>query len=143
MQNIFIFMLLWLVTPSLIKLLNIVIKRCDWFLKYVSVVRIPKYSHTISRLVFKIPKYSHVTLWLVFKIQPSDWFLKFPNMVIKRCDWWCLHGDVRFIVVFIISFIQFFRDLSKKYRNSWRKQLMSNIISNKIAITKSVSVLWK
>ena len=44
-------------------------------------------------LVFKIPKCSHKTLWLVFKIQRSDWFLKFPNIVIKRCDWSYLYGD--------------------------------------------------
>ena len=47
---------------------------------------------------FKIAKYSHKTLGLVFKIQRSDWFLKFLNIVLKRCDWLSLYGDVRFIV---------------------------------------------
>ena len=92
-------------------------------------------------MVFKIPKYSHKTLCFVFKIQRSDWLLKFLNIVIKHCDWLSLHGDVRLIVGFTISFIQFFRDLNKTYINSWRKQLMSNTISNKFAFPKLVIVL--
>ena len=75
-----VFILLWLVTPWLITMLNIVIKQCNWFLRFLGVVRIPK------------------RMCLVFKIQGSDWFLKFLNMVIKRYDWSSLHGDVTFII---------------------------------------------
>ena len=92
------FILLWLVTPWFIKLLNIVIKRCDWFLKFMGKVRTPEFSHKTPWLIFKIPKYSHKMLQLVFKIECCDWFLKFLNKVIKRCDWSFLYGDVRFIV---------------------------------------------
>ena len=100
-----VFILLWLVMPWLIKFLYS--HKTMWL-----VFKIPKYSHKTMWLIFKIPKYSHETPWLVFKIpkhchkmlrlvfkiQCSDWFLKFLNMVIKRCNWSSLHGDVRLIV---------------------------------------------
>ena len=71
-----VFILLWLVTPWLLRLLNLVIKRCDWvlkflnkvikrcdwFLKFLGVIMIPKYSHKTLWLVSKIPKCSHKTL---------------------------------------------------------------------------------
>ena len=46
-------------------------KRCDWFLKFLGVVRILKYSH-----------------------KKCDWFLKFLNIVIKRCDWFLKFNPV-------------------------------------------------
>ena len=89
-----VFILLWLVTPWLIKILNIVIKWCDWFLKFLNIV-IKQCDWCLRFLsVVRILK----KMCLVFEIQGSDWFLKFLNMIIKRYDWSSLHGDVRFII---------------------------------------------
>ena len=79
------FILLRLVTPCLIKLLNIVIKQCDWFLKLLGVIMIPEYSHKTMWLFFKILKYSYKTAWLVFKI------LKYGHKTLWLVvsSWWC------------------------------------------------------
>ena len=83
----------------MIKFLNIAIKRCDWFLKFLNIA-----------------------------IKRCNWFLKFLNIIIKRYDRSSLHGDVRFIVGIIVSFVYVFYSVSNKtYTNSTRKQLMSNL----------------
>ena len=118
-------------------------------ISYVLIDKIPKYDHKTLWLVFKNPKYSHKTLWLVFKIpkviKRCDWFLKFLNIVIRRSDWSSFYGDSLIagllqdslqvsLQVLFMYFIQFFTDLNKTNTSSWKKQLMSNIISNKFTV---------
>ena len=113
-----------------LKFSNSQIKGCDWFLKFLGVVRFLKFLNIVIKRCDWLLKFLNIVK------KCCDWFLKSLNIVIKCYDWLSLHGDVRLIVGFIVSLIQFFRHLNKT--NSWRKLHMSNIISNKFTIPKPV-----
>ena len=67
-------------------------------------------------------------------MKPCGWFLKFLNIVIKRCDghlfMMMYFGDVRFIVGFIVGFIYIFYSVSVREENNLR-QILFQINSSK------------